>query len=76
LLDGNEDLFLFLFLAKMKRIHCKEKQDIKPLEGEERHHVLETLIDDASLGSIITPLNKATYFDTNNLVPTQLLSNF
>jgi hypothetical protein len=54
----------------MKRIHYKEKQDIKPPEQEERHHVLETIIDEAPLGSIITPLNKATYSNTNNLVPT------
>jgi len=54
----------------MKRIHYKEKQDIKPLEQEERHHVLETIIDEAPLGSIITPFNKATYSNTNNLVPT------
>lgn len=32
--------------------------------------MLETLIDEASLRPIITPPNKAIYFDTNNLVTT------
>ncbi len=40
---------------------------------EECHHVLKTLIDKAPLGPIITPPNKATYSNTNNLVPTPTL---
>ncbi len=35
--------------------------------------MLETLIDEAPLRPIITPPNKATCSDTNNLVPTQTL---
>ncbi len=43
---------------------------------EECHHVLKTLIDKAPLGPIITPPNKATYFDTNNLVLALALIKF
>jgi hypothetical protein len=35
--------------------------------------MLGTLIDEALSRPIITPLNKATYFDTNNLMLTPML---
>ncbi len=47
----------------------KRNKNNKPQEQEERHQVLETLIDERPSKPIITP-NTATYSNTNNLVPT------
>jgi len=54
----------------MKRIHHKEKQEQQTSNHEEHHHTLGTLIDKVPSRPIIIPPNKATYSDTNNLVPT------
>ncbi len=69
---GMRNNYIF-FWAQMKRFIVKRNKNIKPLEQEERHHAFETLIAEDVLGSMVTPLNKATYFDTNNLVPTVAL---
>jgi hypothetical protein len=67
-------IITFLFGGhKWKEFIVKRNKNIKLLEQKERHHAFETLIDEDVLGSIVTPLNKATYFDTNNLVPTVAL---
>jgi hypothetical protein len=61
----------------MKRIHYKEKQEQQTLRARGAfHHMLETLIDETFSRTIITPPNKVTYSNTNNLVLPQLLSNF
>ncbi len=64
---------IILFWHKWKEFIAKKNKNSKPLEQEERHHALKTLIDEAPSGPIITPPNKATYSNTNNIVPTPIL---
>jgi hypothetical protein len=66
-------VLFFFFWHKWKEFIAKRNKNSKPPEREECHHTLETLINEAPLGPIITPPNKATYSDTNNLVPTSVL---
>ncbi len=63
----------YYFWHKRKELIVKRNKNNKPPKLEECHHVLETLIDEASLGLIITPPNKVTYSNTNNLMPTPTL---
>ncbi len=69
---------IIIFGTNEKNSFAKRNKNNKPSEWEECHPVLETLINEIPLGLIVTPPNKATYSDTNNLtlcLP-QLLSNF
>jgi hypothetical protein len=52
----------------MKKNIAKINKNNKPLEQEEHHHTFRTLINEALSRPIITPPNKATYSNTNNLV--------